>query len=220
MYTYRQISNNRWREKLKKILLTDKPLYFMRIDTTGLDADKCAIIGISILKCKWEDGCLIKEDTYDSLIGYTGYITSFITELTGITHAMLMKAPDINTVMNDVRNFLEDNAYVLAFNTQFLGSFLKQYNLPIALSFDINIMSQALLKGHSGYKYLIKEFNTKSPSKIFECLIDKYPKGTNETCIAKYVKGCIKFDGYDIIDEQGLLDDMDPDCLWTHRYTL
>lgn len=217
MYTYRQIPNNRWREKLTKILLTDKPLYFMRIDTTGLNAEKSAIIGISILKCKWQDGRLIKEDTFDSLIHSTGYITPFITELTGITHAMLMKAPDIDTVMDKVRDFLDKDAYILAFNTQFLGSFLKPYNLPIALTFDMNIMSQALLKGKNGYKYLVKEFGVNSPAKIFECLVDRYPKGTLKTCIAKYSKEYIKYDGYDIIDEQGILDELDPDVLWEYR---
>lgn len=210
MYTYRTIPNNNWRSKLHKILLTDKPLFFVRIDTTGLEADKCSIIGISILKCEWSEGALVKTDTFDSLIHTTGYITPFITNLTGITHAMVTKAPDINDVMNKVRAFLGEDAYVLAFNTQFLGSFLKPYNLPISLTFDMNVMSQALLKGHCGYNYLIKEFNVSSPAKIFEQLVARYPKG-----ILKPInKTHIKFDGCDIIDEQGVLDDIDPDQVY------
>lgn len=213
MYTYRKIPNNKWREKLIKILLTDKPLYFMRIDTTGLDANKHNMIGISILKCEWEDGYLKKTGTYDSLIYTKAFITPFITELTGITHAMVAKAPQINDVMNEVRSFLGKDAYIMAFNTQFLGSFVKQYNLPIALTFDLNIMSQALCGGKCGYKHLATKFNTNNPARIFEQLLEMYPKGIIQTVKVSSVI----YNGTDLIDEEGVLDEIDPDTLWDRK---
>lgn len=215
MYTYRQIPDNKWREKLTRILNTDKPLFFTRIDTTGLDADKCEMIGISILKCEWKDGILVKTGMYDSLIHTNAYITPFITELTGIKHSDLAIAPDINTVMSQVREFLEKDAYILAFNTQFLGSFLSKYSLPIALTFDINVMSQALMAGHQGYKYLIREFNTQSPARIFEHLIERYPLGTIKGIDKDVICDQIRFNGSDIITEnKDIFDELDPDYLW------
>ena len=180
MSNFRIIKNSTWRERYLKILKSEKPLNFVHIDTTGLSADDSDIIGISILKSEFKDGRLVKKDALDTLIYTNKFITPKVTELSGITHEMVKSAPPAEVVMEKVREFLGDKAIVIGFNTPFIGSFLKPYKLPIAMTLDLNVVSRALFSGNSGYGFLSKEFETKSPARIFEGLMDKVPEGTKQ----------------------------------------
>lgn len=181
MYNYRIIRKNRgfnnWRERLFDAVREGRTLFFIKLDTTGFDPENDAIIGISIVKSECVKGQYVLTDTYDSLIFTHKKLSKKVSELTDIKQEQINTAPDKESVIKDVREFLGKDAYVAGFNTAFIGSFLQDWNLSISATFDLNVISRALLAGKSGYKYLAVEFDTQSPIKIFNTLYDMIPRG-------------------------------------------
>ena len=200
IYTYRKVNAKNLREKIAKVRMTSKPLFFIKIETTGLEADSADLIGISIVKARWTDGVLKKEDVFESLIYSPAFITPKIYELTGINREMLKNAPAADDVMKEVAEFLGKDAYVLCFNTKFLGSFLGKYNLSIELTLDINLLSKAVFRDLSGYGYLKKQLGSESPVVIFAKLLNLFPQGIMIPD-KNIVYEDIYFDGYDIMTE-------------------
>ncbi len=88
------------------------------IETTGLDSEKDAIIEIGAVKFK--DKRVIAE--YSSLVNPRRPINQFITNLTGITNAMVMNAPLISDILREFVDFVGD-APVLGQNVGFDLSF-------------------------------------------------------------------------------------------------
>lgn len=94
------------------------------IETTGLDADKDAIIEIGAVRFKGNR----VEDEWTTLIHPGRRIPPFITQLTGITDQMVSQAPPIQAVIHDLANFA-GNAPVLGHNVRFDLSFLRRYGI-------------------------------------------------------------------------------------------
>ena len=101
------------------------PLYevtFVVIDleTTGASAANCAITEIGAVKLRGGE-CL---GTYQSLVDPGSAIPPEITVLTGITQAMVMRAPRIESVMPSLLEFI-DGAVIVGHNVRFDISFLN-----------------------------------------------------------------------------------------------
>ncbi len=120
------------------------------IETTGLNAGYDDIIEIGAIK--YVDGVVI--DTFDSLLQpkcrhYHYYVSRFITELTGITNAMLEQAPPSEEVLFSFQQFLGDSiivGYNVNFDVNFLyDSFLEYLGAPMTNDFiDILRMARKL----------------------------------------------------------------------------
>lgn len=97
------------------------------IETTGLRADYDDIIEIGAIK--YRGG--IATDRFDSLLQppvrhyYYHYVSPFITELTGITNAMLDTAPPPEEVLYDFFRFLGDDI-ILGYNVNYDVNFLYE----------------------------------------------------------------------------------------------
>ena len=101
------------------------PLYevtFVVIDleTTGASAADCAITEIGAVKLRGGE-CL---GTYQTLVDPGSAIPPEITVLTGITQAMVMRAPRIESVMPSLLEFI-DGAVIVGHNVRFDLSFLN-----------------------------------------------------------------------------------------------
>ncbi len=101
------------------------PLYevtFVVIDleTTGASAANCAITEIGAVKLRGGE-CL---GTYQTLVDPGSAIPPEITVLTGITQAMVMRAPRIEAVMPSLLEFV-DGAVIVGHNVRFDISFLN-----------------------------------------------------------------------------------------------
>ena len=119
------------------------------LETTGLDPQQDAIIEIGMVRF---NGHRIDRE-WNTLIHPGRRIPPFITQLTGITDQMVLKAPPINAVLQDLVQFI-GNAPILGHNINFDISFLRkqQKNLFVANdvidSYDI---ASILLPGASRY---------------------------------------------------------------------
>ena len=90
-------------------------------ETTGMSpahGARAAEVGIVMV----EDGRIV--DRYQSLMNAGQYIPSFITQLTGITTAMVQAAPPADTVMREAAHFV-GSAPLVAHNASFDSKFWR-----------------------------------------------------------------------------------------------
>ena len=92
------------------------------LETTGLDPKNDAIIEIGAVK--FNGNRVIAE--FSKLINPRKPINSFITNLTGISNAMVMNAPVIGDVLPEIEEFIGD-AIILGQNIDFDLGFLHRY---------------------------------------------------------------------------------------------
>lgn len=94
------------------------------IETTGLDADKDAIIEIGAVRFKDHR----VEAEWSTLLNPGRRIPPFITQLTGITDQMVLPAPSIRDMLPELTNFV-GNAPILGHNVRFDLGFLRKQGL-------------------------------------------------------------------------------------------
>lgn len=94
------------------------------LETTGLDANEDAIIEIGAVKFN-NDGII---DEFQTLINPGRRIPPAITNLTGITNAMVRGAPVITDIIEELKQFVGSDP-VLGHNISFDLSFLRNHHL-------------------------------------------------------------------------------------------
>lgn len=121
--SYETIPSTKREHKGKSLLDVVSNYTIIDIETTGLDPHYDEIIEISAIKI--QDNTIV--DTFSSLIKPTDVdIPEFITDLTGITPAMLKTAPSFKEVEEKLLNFLSDNI-LIGHNANFDINFLYDY---------------------------------------------------------------------------------------------
>jgi DNA polymerase-3 subunit epsilon/ATP-dependent DNA helicase DinG len=91
------------------------------IETTGLDAEKDAVIEIGAVRFKGHR----VESEWSTLVHPGRRIPPFITQLTGITDQMVIQSPSIRDVLPDLTRFVGE-APILGHNVRFDLSFLRK----------------------------------------------------------------------------------------------
>lgn len=115
------------------------------IETTGFGAKNEEIIEIGAIKIK--DGVI--KDQYETFVKPTKKIPAKITEITGITDAMVQHAPDIDEALLGFKNFI-GNRPLVAHNASFDMSFMniqfskRSWPLPNAVIDTIDLARQLL----------------------------------------------------------------------------
>jgi len=94
------------------------------IETTGLNPEKDAIIEIGAVRFNHRR----VEEEWSSLINPGKPIPPFITQLTGINDQMVLQAPTIREVLDELANFISD-ATIVGHNIGFDLSFFKRFRL-------------------------------------------------------------------------------------------
>lgn len=110
---------------LQQLEIADTDFVVCDVETTGLSPDKNRITEIALLRVR--GGEIV--DRYSSLINPHQFIPAEITQLTGITNAMVYAAPDAEEVMPVVRQFVGDAVFVAhnaRFDRQFVDATLRR----------------------------------------------------------------------------------------------
>jgi DNA polymerase-3 subunit epsilon/ATP-dependent DNA helicase DinG len=94
------------------------------LETTGLDPKTDAIIEIGMIRFNNRR----VEDEWSTLVNPQRPISEFISNLTGITDAMVRDAPTVQEVLYDVEDFVCDLP-ILGHNIKFDHSFLRKHGL-------------------------------------------------------------------------------------------
>ncbi|MEO1182743.1 MAG: 3'-5' exonuclease [Cyanobacteria bacterium J06636_28] len=156
---------------LSKQLLTfyrrvsQSTLTVVDVETTGSVAYKSNVIEVSVIKATLADGILQQET---SLLNPTGKVPPFITKITGITTAMVSKAPYPEDVWADYEPLLRQDiltAHNLDFDYGFLQSEYKRldvhYYRPPSHRFCTVLLSRLMLADlpSRSLPNLVKHFN-------------------------------------------------------------
>ncbi len=106
------------------IILAMTSIVALDIETTGLDAENDAIIEIGAVRFNGKR----LENEWSSLINPGRRIPPFITQLTGISDQMVLKAPPLKAVLADLVAFV-GNSPILGHSIRFDLSFLRKYKI-------------------------------------------------------------------------------------------
>ena len=135
------------------------------VETTGSVAHKSNVIEVSVIKASLTDRILQQETT---LINPTGKVPPFITKITGITTAMVSKAPYPEEVWADYEPLLRQDvltAHNLDFDYGFLQAEYKRleahYYRPPSHRFCTVLLSRLMLADlpSRSLPNLVKHFN-------------------------------------------------------------
>lgn len=99
-------------------------------ETTGLSPENDRIIEIAAIK--FEGGEAV--DRFVTLVNPERQIDSFITDITGISNAMVSDAPVEQNIIDDIIDFLEDHplvAHNISFDITFLNNLCERYDKKI-----------------------------------------------------------------------------------------
>lgn len=110
----------------KSLILYPSDYVVFDIETTGLSPARDEIIELSALRVK--DNKVVDE--FSKLINPECYVSPFITNLTGITPAMLYEAPKTHIVLKEFIDFIADNIVIghnVTFDIGFIDAKLKKY---------------------------------------------------------------------------------------------
>jgi DNA polymerase-3 subunit epsilon len=135
--------------------LKDQSFCVVDIETNAGNVKKGQIIEIGALKFK--NGQIIEK--YESLVN-TYEIPQKVQELTGITPQMTHDAPDIKTVLEEFKIFLEDDIFVahdINFDYKFISDSMKKYDLGQLCNrrlCTINLSKKLIDIERYGLKYL------------------------------------------------------------------
>jgi len=97
-----------------------KTLVALDLETTGLEVERDAIIEIGAIKFKGDR----IEGEFSTLVNPGRKLTPFVTQLTGISDAMLVNAPLLSGVLPKLEEFVGDDA-IIGHNIKFDLSFLR-----------------------------------------------------------------------------------------------
>jgi DNA polymerase-3 subunit epsilon len=113
--------------KTKENSICDQVFCVVDIETSGGNPKSGQIIELAAIKFK--NGVIIEE--YQSLV-YCKEIPQKVQEITGITPKMVENAPNLKTVLEEFKIFLEDDVFVahsVEFDYNFISNSFKKYHL-------------------------------------------------------------------------------------------
>lgn len=175
-------------------LIKDQTYCIVDIETTAGNAKDGQIIEIGAVKFK--NGQVIEK--YDSLVN-TGEIPYKIQELTGITPDMTYNAPNLRTVLEEFKIFLEDDVFVahaISFDYKFVSDSFQKYDLGALCNrriCTIDLSKKLIECERYGLKYLKEHLNIDidnhhrafsdalSTQRILEVCLNKLPNSIKTT---------------------------------------
>ena len=140
--------------------LKDQVFCVVDIETTAGNAKDGQIIEIGAVKIK--NGQIIEK--YESLANAND-IPPIIQNLTGITPSMVHTAPNLQTVLEEFKIFLEDDIFVahaISFDYKFINDSLKKYDLGELYNrrlCTIELSKRVIEAERYGLKYLTEQLN-------------------------------------------------------------
>lgn len=139
------------------------PYIVFDVETTGLSPATDEIIELAMLKVFPDK----QYKTYHSLFKPPKPLSKTITDLTGITDEMLESAPNIDTKVEEIRDFIGDTVLVAhnaRFDCSFLVNLFNRNEITVSMTaIDTVRMAKQAFPGMKNYKLdtLIQEFELK-----------------------------------------------------------
>jgi len=178
--------------------IEDQTFCIVDIETNAGNAKSGQIIEIGAIKFK--NNQIIEQ--YESLVNVRE-IPRKVQELTGITPEMTHDAPNLQTVLEEFKIFLEDDIFVahaISFDYKFISDSLKMYNMGELCNrklCTIDLSEKLIESERYGLKYLKEHLNIDDENH-HRALSDAYST-------AMVLKECIKLKPSDIVYSEELI---------------
>ena len=185
--------------KTTKNRLSEQVFCIVDIETTSSNPKNGQIIEIGAIKFK--NNTII--ETYESLVS-ASYIPAKVQEITGIDLEMLKNAPNIKSVLEEFKLFLEDDVFIahnISFDYKFINDSFEKYNLGKLYNrklCTIELSKRSFYAKRYGLEHLKKQFNIDdcahhrafsdaiSTAKIFEITLNNIDKQLNTEELIKF----------------------------------
>lgn len=128
-------------EPSENLMVMNSSLIVLDFETTGM-SPQLGARPTEVAAVKLENGQIV--DRYQSLMNAGIYVPVFITELTGITNAMVRSAPPIDHVMRELHSFV-DGRTIIAHNASFDRKFLEAEWRRLRLPMPSKVLCSLLL---------------------------------------------------------------------------
>ena len=141
--------------KTKLVPISEQVFCIVDIETTGGNPNKGQLLEIAAVKLK--GGMIIEK--YQSLVN-CHEIPPKVQELTGISLEMVENAPNLKSVLEEFKIFLEDDVFVahnLSFDYKFISDSFEKYNLGQLYNrglCTINLCHRTIEAERYGLKYI------------------------------------------------------------------
>ena len=184
--------------KTKTTKINNQVFCVVDIETTAGNAKDGQIIEIGAVKYK--NNHIIEK--YESLVNVRD-IPSKIQEITGITPEMTHSFPNIQTVLEEFKIFLEDDIFVahaISFDYKFISDSFKKYNLGELYNRKLCTidLSKRLIKTEKyGLKHLKNHLNIDE--------LNHHRAYSDAYCAAKILEQCLRLLPKDIVYSEDLI---------------
>ena len=160
---YKPANNTSYKNILKNLKNSDRYLYFVKIETTGLNPNVDEICAIRVAKCSVSDKIQI-VGSYKQIVQTEIPITKEASKVSGITQNMINQGVSIIQMLNELNRFLVKGSYICGFNTDkflypfLLGAYKRNHmQLNAVGGFDVlDLAKSVLLPDVNGAGYDIK----------------------------------------------------------------
>lgn len=203
-YKTLDLKSRTYRNELSKMLVSNQPVFTIKLETTGLDQSTDQVIKIGMIKCHFEDYQLVKDGVFERIINVNRDIPEYCLNILQISKEEFNQADKAETVMKDLLQFLGNDIinivgfYVSDFIKPFLDilGFYSGKMLKINQIIDLYHMALSLLEPNDkliNYKYkticdyLNISLNnlTESVFNLFNQLYELVPTGQTAASIKK-----------------------------------
>ena len=158
------VKNADCRKQYISAINSGKPMFFISLETTGLDPMTDQVIGIRIIQSHINDRQFVLDGEKALLMKPDQPLDSNIEKISGITNEMLAKAKDPETIMAEIYDIIGQDPVLFGWNMEdFVIPFLKNagfysgYMVTPEFSIDLMEISQSLLpKGKNLTSYSLK----------------------------------------------------------------
>jgi DNA polymerase-3 subunit epsilon len=180
--------------KTKNTNIKNQTFCIVDIEASNPDVNKGQMIEIGAIKYK--NNQIIER--YSSLVN-TKDIPKVVQEITGITPAMTFDAPNIQTVLEEFKIFLEDSVFVahnISFDYKYINASFKKYDLGMLNNrklCTIELAKRTIEAPRYGLKHLSKQLDINSDNhhralddafmtqKIFKISLSNLPQNVRTT---------------------------------------
>jgi len=199
----------------KRILRLNKPITFIKLETTGLNVESDEVCKVTAIRYNVNDYKLALVGRFCAIVKTFVPITDSATKISGITQADIMRGYDAGYVANELTKFL-NNSYICAFNKDgfvlpFLQKFLKnatnRANFHAFNGFEAKNVVKAVTLPEEHNNKLTRGYDLVTLTSLYKVPNNGYGAATVlEECIKKLPKGKMEYKPDFLINYQNFVE--------------
>lgn len=189
---YQRQSGSHYKQMIASTIKARKPIFIIKLETTGLDSEIDRICGITIIRCEYEGNQFLMKSKYSTLVNCKKPISKEVSQISGITNELIEKRGiSEKQMVKEFIEFIGPSATITGFSTKyFIAPFLMELfsrnhvEPDIKYMFDMQTMAKSVIHLKEGYtiRKIIEACNCTYTAEGFVATLNKLfnliPKGS------------------------------------------